>query len=374
MRFLHAADLHLATAERAYSLGALEEIIRIAAREKCGAILLAGDVFDSYRDMEALRGEFRDRLESLPPDCAVFFIPGNHEELRSPSGRAPLSGLDLGRARIPEETPFQLFSLSPEAELLCLPFRRDYSDYRNWPAPPKKRPLRILLAHGLVPGIVYTGPEEESPAGTIDPDLFGYLSIDLAALGHIHAGSITRIGDTTVAYPGSARVWREGETGPRQVFLGATDTIPPRLVPVRLESAGAFVPLSLSVGLDGEVRLPQDFGTPGKMDWLHLEVSGVVEDERPVLEEARKIVTSLEKNCRRVTTDTAGLEVLAGISTHPLAREFLKRWEELARRRTAKGGFGGPEGDPETEADDVVFHLARRTGLSVLKSILEGRK
>lgn len=372
MKFLHAADLHLSVAEEDYSLGVLDEILETASRENCGALLLAGDIFDSHPDMTALRGEFRERLESLPRDCTVYFIPGNHEELRFPGSGDPLEGLDLGRAQGPKELPFQLYPLSPEAELLSLRFHRDYGDYRDWPVPPKKKPLRILLAHGLVPGIVYTGPEEESPAGTIDPDLFAFLQIDFAALGHIHGGSETRMGDCLVAYPGSARVWREGEAGPRRVLLGTTDTVPPRLAPIILESAGVFTPVPLSVGLDGRVGLPKGFPTPGRADWLRLEISGLVEDEGPVLEEARKIAAGLEKTCRRVSLDTSDLEVLAGVSTHPLAREFLKRWEELARQQPAAGDLGEAGNSPEE--DDAVLHLARRRGLAILKGLLEKRK
>lgn len=358
MRFLHAADLHLSVSEKDYSLGVLDEILGIAAREKCGALLLAGDVFDSCPDMESLRGEFRNRLETLPAECRVFFIPGNHEELRG--GKKSVDALDFGRALTVTALPFQLDVLSPEAELLSLRFRRDYSDYRDWKVPPKKKPLRILLAHGIVPGVVYTGPEEDSPAGVIDPDLFAFFEIDLAALGHIHAGSVSRFGDAVAAYPGSARVWREGETGPRQVFLGSTEAIPPRLEAVTLASAGRFFPLTVAAGLDGRPRLPENSAKPGKADWVRLEISGVVEDEKPVLESMRKIAAELEKSCRRVTTDAGNLEVLAGISYHPLAREFLKRWETLAA-----------DADPDEAA---ALLLARWKGLSALKNVLESRR
>ena len=360
MRFLHAADLHLSRAEREYSFSVLDEILGIARRERCGALLLAGDIFDSCAEAEALRTDFRARLETLPADCAVYFLPGNHEALGSAAGRGnPLEGFDFGRARMLTTLPFSLENLSPEAELLALPFRRDYSDYRDWPVPPKKKPLRIILSHGTVPGIVYTGPDEDDEAGALDPDIFAFFQADLAALGHIHGGSESLMGGTIVAYPGSARVWREGETGPRRVLLGTTETMPPRLEEVVLESAGEFRILAVQVGIDGTLRLAGSENTPRGADWIRLDVTGVTEDERPVLGEVAKLRASLERSSRRVTVDAGGLEVLAGVSTHPLAVRFVKKWEELSAVY------------PE-EAEG--YRLARLKGLRVLKGILESRK
>ncbi|MDR2588282.1 MAG: metallophosphoesterase [Spirochaetales bacterium] len=357
MKFLLCADLHIAEEEKDYSFGVLREIFALCSAENCGALFFAGDVFNSWADMEALRAEFRGLAESLPSSCAAYFVPGNHEELRGgPS--ANIGGFDFGRVRLLAQKPWQIETLCEGAELLALPFQKNYSGYRDWRVPSKKKPLRIALGHGTVPGIAYTGPDEEEPAGVLDADLFGFLDVDLAALGHLHGGAQGRAGKTLIAYPGSARVWREGETGPRRVLLGSDAPLPLRLEAVPLASAGEYRALPLYVSPSGSLTVPENI-RPSAQDWLKLEVSGFVEDERPVIQTLDRLKGELEKKCRRVTVSHENLSVLAGLSSHPLALAFLKKWEEEAK----KEGRGLE-----------LMNLARLKGLAALKAILESRR
>jgi predicted phosphodiesterase len=358
MNCLLCADVHLKETEKDYCLSVLSEVVFLCEREKCGALLFAGDVFDSRPDAEALRGAFRACLDRLSPGVRVFFLPGNHEELRS-SGMPALESLDFGRARLLCEKPFSLEDLDDSAELLALPFQRDYSDYRSWAVPPKARATRVLLAHGTVPGIAYTGPDEEDGGGILDADVFAHFGADLAALGHLHGYSLTQRGETCAAYPGSARVWREGETGPRRVLVFSTDTRPPRPRPLALVSAGEYRVVPLYAAPGGELRGPEEKEMAGwkAADWLRLEVSGVVEDEVSVTGALRELREGLEKKFRRVTQSTENLSVLQGISSHPLARRFLEKWERDAGRYR---DFGG------------AYGLARLKGLQAIKEILGG--
>ena len=107
MRFLLAADLHISAGERDYSLAVLDEITGICGSEKRDALLLAGDVFDSWADIEVLRGPFRDAAEKLHPSCTVYYLPGNHEELRAPPG-GKLENFDFGRVRLLCRRPWSL--------------------------------------------------------------------------------------------------------------------------------------------------------------------------------------------------------------------------------------------------------------------------
>jgi DNA repair exonuclease SbcCD nuclease subunit len=361
VRFILAADLHIAAAERDYSLAVLDEIAGVCGRERCGALFLAGDVFDSRADVEALRGAFRAAIEKLPPDCAVFFLPGNHEELRAgPGGAEALDRFDFGRARLLTEKPFSFGTPDSQTELLAIPFQRDYSAYRTWKAPPKRKPFRIVLAHGTVPGLSYTGPDEEDPGGALDADLFAWLKADLAALGHLHGGFSVRRGATLIAYPGSARVWREGETGTRRVLLGVTELSSVTLTEIPLERAGEYRAVSVYAAPDGSLRLPRESAGFSPMDWLSLEVSGLVEDERVPLQALERLQAGLREKHRKVTVRTEGLSVLGGVSTHPLALRFIKKWEEAAASLGAE--------EPE------AYNLARLRGLGVIKEILESRK
>jgi DNA repair exonuclease SbcCD nuclease subunit len=361
MNCLHCADLHLKETEKDYCLSVLNEIIFLCEREKCGALFFAGDVFDSRPDAQALRGAFRACLDRLSADVRVFFLPGNHEDLRA-SGMPALESLDFGKARLLSEKPFSLEVLDGRAELLALPFQKDYSDYRSWHVPPKKKALRILLSHGTVPGIIYTGPEEEDGGGgVLDRDIFAHFGTDLAALGHLHGYSLTRDGETCIAYPGSARVWREGETGPRRVLVFSTEETPLRPRPLTLAAAGEYRLVPLYADPAGNLRGLDEKEMAGwkAADWLRLEVSGVVEDEVPVMSALRETQAELEKKFRRVTQSAENLSVLQGISAHPLARRFLEKWEKEAARREDSGG---------------AYLLARLKGLNVIREILEGRK
>ena len=357
MRFLLAADLHISAGERDYSLAVLDEITGICGSEKCDALLLAGDVFDSWADVEALRGPFRDAAERLPPSCTVYYLPGNHEELRAPAG-GKLENFDFGRVRLLGRGPWSLEFPDEHTELLAVPFAADYSSYREWGVPPKTRPRRLVLAHGTVAGIAWTGTGEEDRS-FLDPDIFAFLEGDLAALGHLHGSFQRWIGKTLFAYPGSARVWREGEQGPRQVFLGATETPALRLEARTIRAAGEYRPVTVHINPDGSLE-KVDLSSFSEADWLRCEAEGFVEDEGSAMAAFRGWMKGLEGKYRRLTEGGHRLSVVSGIASHPLGLQFLKKWEALA------GSYGDePAG---------VYDLARIRGLSVLKEILERRK
>jgi DNA repair exonuclease SbcCD nuclease subunit len=359
MRAVFCADLHLAEKEKDYSFGVLREVTALCGGEGCDYLLLGGDIFNSRPDAESLRGAFAGILEDLPPECTVYYLPGNHEELYKPANAAPFENLSFGRAEVLFGRPYSVKSLGAGAELLALPFQRDYSDYRSWPLPPGEKELRIVMAHGTVPGISYTGPGEEDPAGVLDPDIFSCFNAGLALLGHIHGSVRRQMGETLVAYPGSARVWREAESGARQVFLIDTKAKPFSMETLKLKSAGEYRSTAVYAAPDGELRISGKMETWSAEDWICLEVSGFVEDERKALENLEILKGALEKKFRRVTL-TNRISVLAGISNHPLALAFLKKWETLA------ASSSGPERD--------IYNLARLKGLEVLKDILENRR
>jgi DNA repair exonuclease SbcCD nuclease subunit len=357
MNFILCADLHLKETEKEYSFSVLDEIIGLCEKKKCEVLLLAGDIFDSRDAVKKLRADFRTALDRLPSSCAVYLLPGNHEELGA-NDKEKLEDFDFGRAMLLAEKPWSLHSLSAEAELLAVPFQRDYSGYHDWEVPPKEKALRILLAHGTVLGMAYTGPGEETDS-ILDGDLFSYHKANFAAMGHLHAQALVRRGDILVAYPGSARVWRDGEKGKRCVLFGSTETLPLNLEPLNLASAGEYRVIPVHATPEGELRadLPEDISP---VDWLHLELEGFVEEEPSVLEALEKLKNELGKKYRRVSSCTKNLSVLAGVSTHPLAISFLRAWEEAA------SGY-------EKEAPGV-YELARLKGLAALKEILEKRK
>ena len=134
----------------------LDELVDLCLEVQAQALLLAGDVFDSFDAAEALREPFRSRVERLAARCRVLFLPGNHDEQRRGSRR--LAALDLGPVTLLDRRPFSLVRFPEEGvEVVGVPERPDYDDFRSWGVPDKAAPVRIVLAHGIVPGMAYTG-------------------------------------------------------------------------------------------------------------------------------------------------------------------------------------------------------------------------
>ncbi len=358
VRILHCADLHLSLAERDYSLAVLDELIAVAAAERVDIWLLAGDLFDSYDDVQGLRAAFRQRVQPLLEQTAVVMISGNHEVLGSPA--SGLDRLDLG---VPWRLarPFELLELKG-LEILVIPWGADTSDYLSWQVPPKKAALRLAVAHGTVAGFGLSGPEEESDDSAIDPALFARFGVDYAALGHIHAGRMMRAGAVTLAYPGSARVWRRGESGSRRALLLEADPGAASIAHrgVELAAAGRFRVHAQPLGLDGACPdLGDEAAAWGPNDWVELRLSGLVEDEGAVAELERSLRGSYAQRLRRLDVVRDDILVLEGIASQPIARRFLALWAE---RR------------PADESSTDVWLAARDAGLRAIKAALEARR
>lgn len=340
---IHSADLHLAVEEQDYSFKVLSEVLQIAKKKSADFLLFAGDLFNSFKDAEVLRVLFREQLaefKKVLPRCEVLFLPGNHEYLRI--GQTKLTHLDLGPLTVLEETPFSLLSF-PELEILAIPHQSHYKNYIEWSVPPKQAPFRLAIAHGSVSGMTYMGtangaagidgadssPEEEGGA-VLDPDIFTRFKVDYAALGHIHATRQQKTGATLLYYPGSARVWRKGELGPRLcncIQLDKQITVSPFI----LQSAGQYRYCEWPLDLNGELPArSRDTTAWRKEDWLVVHLTGVVEDERKVAALANKLNDHYGPQVRRLEVLRDDVLVLEGIASQPVARKFLALWEKQA--------------------------------------------
>jgi len=133
---LHCADLHLSVQEKAYSLSVLSEIAGLATRRKAALLLFAGDTFDSFGDAEALRGDFRSRVDPIAGMVTVLLLPGNHGDLQREVRK--LGSFEFGEARLLDEEPFGILDL-PDLDLMSIPHRKSYADYREWDLPLKHR-------------------------------------------------------------------------------------------------------------------------------------------------------------------------------------------------------------------------------------------
>jgi len=375
MTFLHVADLHLSVKEKEYSLEVWGEILRVAKEEQCGWILVCGDLFDSWEDLTQLREEVRNRIRPYASHFQIFFVPGNHEIGKVPGAIDLLKKLDLGEIRVLADSPYSLQSIGSDVELLAVPFSQGPLSVEDWRVPPKKAGYRFLAAHGMVPGVVYQGEGEEE-VGALDLAAFQRFDIDSAALGHLHMPLEEQKGPFPFVYPGSARVWRAGEEGPRSVViweLESQEAAPlvsraetPRSkahgVKFRrrvLEKAGRFLSLEVEVALDGNLQEPRVKEDVGTADWIQLELVGITEDERKTKEQAEKYRAQLAKRVRKVTVDTSRMEWIEGLSSHPLAQRFFAVWEE--RYREAEG------------EEKEILRYARLHGLRAIQQLRGGR-
>lgn len=357
MRILHAADLHLSTDEREYSLSVFDEIIEIVARERVDVLLLAGDVFDAYADAESLRDEVAARLDRLAANCRPFYIPGNHEKLGA-TERRHVGLLSFGR-RMTVTTELSLVPISDEVELLLVPHRENYDDYQSWAVPPKASRLRIAVAHGSVAGLSFLGLGDEEGGEIIDPDLFAFHGVNYAAMGHIHAGRIQRqASGAVIAYPGSARVWRSGEVGERSVLLfDLSNGIEPVRLP--LAAAGQWRSMELPLAQDGSVAPVPTLTDAGPKDWLEVTLTGVADDDFVRDAAARAVEQAMVGRVRRLDIRKSDVMVLAGVSEEPVVRLFLDAWR--TRFETA----------PEDER--AAWLRARAVGLAKIITVVGSR-
>lgn len=361
-KILHVADLHLtARDEREYSLSVLDEILAKAQEVGADHILVCGDLFDSFDDAMELRAEVRERIAAVGGP-RILFVPGNHDVLRI--GPRSIGRLDLGNMQICCGVPFEMV-YDDEVEFLCIPHQTSHAGYQEWNVPPKERPFRVALLHGLVSGIgIYFGPEveEANQGGAIDPDLFVRFEVDYGALGHLHGKRGARIGNTHVQYPGSARVWRRGEGAERGIYLVNTKPeLSLRFIP--LQSAGQYREFDPPLGLDGSIdsidSLAEGWGCP---DWVRLRLSGIVEDENAVAKLESAIRAKHEGRVRRLEINRDAVRPLPGIASQPMARKFLARWK-------AKESSAG-----QSEETKQAWLKARELGLGKIAAVLEARE
>lgn len=383
LRLIHCADLHLSERERDYSLTVFEEIISQANRRNVPAILISGDLFDTYADAEALRADVRAIASEFSGE--ILYIPGNHEELQSGTGRKSkkIEVLDLSPITVIHHSPctfLERMYADVPVEILAIPHQPEYGDYRSWNIPPKRAPLRIAMAHGIVTGLAYAGPDEESGAGMLDPMLFSFHDVDYAALGHIHARRLERHGGTAFCYPGSTRVWRRGETGERGFALISYDprgsSLQPEFIP--MESAGVYREIAVPLSLNAESVELHDHTEWHTEDYIELRLSGLVEDERAVVDLIEKLRTRYAERVRRFEIRRDDVDVLPGISTEPMVRKFLDLWEQhqpvLAQvGDETKAGPQATRAAQMYERDRAVWFRSREIALLEIKRLLDSK-
>ncbi|MFP4484068.1 MAG: exonuclease SbcCD subunit D [Spirochaetaceae bacterium] len=369
MTLLHAADLHLRAEgrERDYGLAVLDEIISIARQERADVLLFAGDLFESYDDAEALRSVVAEKIAELPTGTAAYLLPGNHEFLRA--GGRRFHRLEFGRMAVAAEEPLSI-SRVHDAELLFVPHQAGYGNYAEWGVPARKLRHRVVVAHATVAGLFFDESGEEGTS-FMDADLLSHLEADYVALGHIHAGRSFTVGEpregrasrVDAVYPGSARVWRKGESGPRSVALVTLDDAGVEWHLRTLSTAGEYRSVVVLVEPDGSIGTDLEAIPLGPADYASCSLVGVVEDDATLRRVAEEVHQVLAARSRVIEVTTEDAVLIDGVSEEPIVRRFLEVWR--------RHGESLRTGDEDARR---LWYRAREVGLRTVKQVIEQKR
>ena len=217
-RLLHLADLHLgwvprdlpasvAEARRAARDALLDEAVALAVSERVHAVMIVGDLFETFDPAADLVRSVRAALERLvAAGIAVITLPGNHDELtygdsvyRREAGRWP-------GVLVREPMPAHVTSLTladATVHVHGLAYVGGVTDVANALASLPARSqegAHVFMAHGtLVHGLGSAHEERSLPLPRAALAAAGY---DYVALGHVHQGSAQHLGGSLAVYPG----------------------------------------------------------------------------------------------------------------------------------------------------------------------------
>ena len=370
IKILHVADVHLSSSNektKKYCLQVLDEIVEHVKGYNADYLIFAGDVFNSYKDVAEMKVDFRSRIKTIPDSCEVIFVAGNHEYLHSGIANPKISTNDLGVAsgNIIEHSKDSSFTLLRRGglEFFAIPHHNEYSTYINWEIT-EKESCRICIAHAQVSGLNFEGISDEAEENTslIDPDVFKRIKADYVAMGHIHNAAKHKLSGCDLSYPGSARVWRNGEYGERKVELITIDEqtkIIKSVTPVTIKSAGQYRRYELALDLDGGcLEIDVISNEWGINDCVEIILEGVVDDENAVAKLDSSIKSRFEKKVRELTVNRDDVLAVTGIAEHPIAKKFIEIW---------RAGKPGP-----ADAEGIKAWLkARQIGLTEIKNAME---
>jgi hypothetical protein len=166
--------------------------------------------------------------------------------------------------------------------------------------------------------------------------------------------------------------------GPRGAYLldlpaqrPADTAVLPEPAFVALGSAGEYRCYSFPLTLEGEVPdLDALARTWGPADYIELEFTGLVEDERAAAESLERLRGRFASRVRTFIINRDGVSALPGISSQPIVRKFLEAWNARMPAASAAPAASGSD-VPEDAARRAVWMRAREMALNSLKAGLE---
>lgn len=364
-KILHTSDLHIQSTQdkENYSLHAWKSILNLAIQESISCILLAGDVFNSYQDLELTRKEFLDCIRLTGFKGKIYAIPGNHEYIKIPTPNS-LSTFDLRPVEWILGEPFTVFHPSDSWELVAIPYKINYGNYIEWNIPSKLK-TRIVMAHGLIPEAkVYTGPSEEEGDHIIEWDLIRQMDPDYVALGHIHKKTNLSNLNIQGGYPGSPLVWRAGEEGPRMVeIITIHKNNKIDVQSLELKDVGQYRKVTISVSSDSEIskKANETFSNANysPMDFIDLEFMGVTEKETEFNNIINEFKKNWEKKFRKIEINNEKMIFMDGILSNSLVQTFLEKIENKLQEATLNNDY----------EQIAILQEAKLIGLKTIKNM-----
>lgn len=305
IKILHLADLHLgrshsylgdkAPDRRREADGILRRVVDCVLGEQpdIRAVVIAGDLFDSYRPDETLVGEVMDWLRSLvEAGRTVITLPGNHDELSYP---------DCVYWRRRDRWPGVLVT-SPEWTKVATvktgegPCHFYGLAYRAGMTPETLEPKIPREPDGLHVAILHASvdlPGEDRSIRASSGDL-ARLGVDYVALGHVHKPREFRFPSGPAVYPGLIEGSGFDDSGCRELTIATLEGQSSKVERIPIEAR----------------RIETRTVDLGEFD------------EREVLMERLGAMADPDLILRIVLSGTAGFEVSPGFLTGQLSSLF----------------------------------------------------
>lgn len=209
MKFLHLSDLHIGRRLNEYSLLddqkiVLNQAVETAVKNKCEAVLIAGDVYDKSTPSAEAMSVFNDFITALAENkISAYIISGNHDSYERLSYFSELIAVS-GIHTAPKFTG-KLFSydINENITIHLLPFIKpanvrpfypdlkiiDYNDAVKAVIENSEinyERINIIVGHQFITGAQICNSEQFAVGGLDNIDFRLFDDFDYAAMGHIH--------------------------------------------------------------------------------------------------------------------------------------------------------------------------------------------